>query len=299
MMKERATYLFKETSIGPLNIVNKWIQDHRLEINYDKSCYIIASIKKFSHIPSLRINNHKITHSVNLKYLGVLIDSKLTWNAHLNYVKDKINKVQNKLNRFCRATWGLEPKVKKDIYEKVMEKLITYGHEVWYRKTVKQDIKINQLQRIALINVTKVYKTVSSEAINILAGVPPLNIKLQNLQKFYDLKTHDCISGHRQHYILYNVKREECISGDSECTTGDRFHYRESSLFSRSSLVYDDLLLQDGLDAEQMTRVLDALDQDITNLHQTVHDLEDRTLRAVRKRSSANVRFCLSHTEFY
>ncbi|GIY38800.1 uncharacterized protein CDAR_403401 [Caerostris darwini] len=30
-----------------------------------------------------------------------------------------------------------------------------------------------------------------------------------------------------------------------------------------------------------MTRVLDALDQDITNLHQTVHDLEDRTLRAV------------------
>ncbi|GIY09282.1 retrovirus-related Pol polyprotein from type-1 retrotransposable element R1 [Caerostris darwini] len=93
MMKERATYLFKETSIGPLNIVNKWIQDHRLEINYDKSCYIIASSKKFSHIPSLRINNHKITHSVNLKYLGVLIDSKLTWNAHLNYVKDKINKV--------------------------------------------------------------------------------------------------------------------------------------------------------------------------------------------------------------
>ncbi|PRD28051.1 UNVERIFIED_CONTAM: hypothetical protein NCL1_33596 [Trichonephila clavipes] len=39
---------------------------------------------------------------------------------------------------------------------------------------------------------------------------------------------------------------------------------------------------QRGLDALQMTRVLDMLDEDISHLHQTVHDLEERTLRAVR-----------------
>ncbi|GFS41924.1 uncharacterized protein TNIN_20401 [Trichonephila inaurata madagascariensis] len=40
-----------------------------------------------------------------------------------------------------------------------------------------------------------------------------------------------------------------------------------------------------GLDALQMTRVLDMLDEDISHLHQTVHDLEERTLRAMALQS--------------
>ncbi|GIY35459.1 hypothetical protein CEXT_782221, partial [Caerostris extrusa] len=49
---------------------------------------------------------------------------------------------------------------------------------------------------------------------------------------------------------------------------------------SENNIIFFSVADNPGLDAEQMTRVLDALDQDITNLHQTVHDLEDRTLRA-------------------
>ncbi|GBO13581.1 hypothetical protein AVEN_115420-2 [Araneus ventricosus] len=36
-----------------------------------------------------------------------------------------------------------------------------------------------------------------------------------------------------------------------------------------------------GMDAAQMARVLDALDDDISHLHNTVHDLEERTHRAI------------------
>ncbi|GIX77413.1 retrovirus-related Pol polyprotein from type-1 retrotransposable element R1 4, partial [Caerostris darwini] len=106
----------------------------------------------------------------------------------MNTIQDKLNSLQQKLYRITRATWGLSPTVKKDIYNKVINRIIHYGHEIWYRDKVKLNTKLGQLQRSGLLNITKCYKTVSTDALQVLAGVPPIDIQIRHTHKMFQIK---------------------------------------------------------------------------------------------------------------
>ncbi|GIX83505.1 uncharacterized protein CDAR_83511 [Caerostris darwini] len=158
MFKAPATFHFSSTCTVPLNKVHSWIQNNNLHINSSKSFFTIVSKKNYTHIPNIKIGNHKIKYVKDFKYLGIKIDKKLSWNQHLSYVSDKLAKIMNKLNRTTRVYWGLSPPIKKEIYRKILEKVITYGHEIWFKDQVKQNNKLSSLQRVGLLNITKCYR---------------------------------------------------------------------------------------------------------------------------------------------
>ncbi|GBM15099.1 hypothetical protein AVEN_118470-1 [Araneus ventricosus] len=56
--------------------------------------------------------------------------------------------------------------------------MIMYGSTVWYRDLVKINKKLIQIQRTPLTGITKTYRTVSNAALQVLAGCPPLDIKI-------------------------------------------------------------------------------------------------------------------------
>ncbi|GBN01366.1 hypothetical protein AVEN_117283-1 [Araneus ventricosus] len=87
-------------------------------------------------------------------------------------------KLHEKIRRITRASWRLKEEVVKQIYLTILEKIITYGSTVWYRNLVKINEKLIQIQRTPLTDITKTYRTVSNEALRVLAGCPPLDIKI-------------------------------------------------------------------------------------------------------------------------
>lgn len=74
-----------------------------------------------------------------------------------------------KVSNYAKPTWGLNPKVIKTIYKLVIEKIILYASEIWYRPTAKILTKLPQLQRVSLILITKSYRTVANDTLNILS----------------------------------------------------------------------------------------------------------------------------------
>nr|XP_042908924.1 uncharacterized protein LOC122271499 [Parasteatoda tepidariorum] len=98
-----------------------------------------------------------------LKYLGVIFDPRLSWMPHLEQLKSDVDIFYNKIKQFSRATWGLSPNILKQIYLRAIEKKITYGASVWYKNNVKINKKLNSIQRIPLLNITKCYSTTSIE----------------------------------------------------------------------------------------------------------------------------------------
>lgn len=70
----------------------------------------------------------------------------------------------------------------------VIEKILLYGSEAWYRNQVRINNRLIQLHRIALLNITKCYRTVSDNAFNVLSGVVPIQLQAQKLQKIYKFK---------------------------------------------------------------------------------------------------------------
>ena len=65
-----------------------------LSLNVNKTYYLSfhRAIIKFDNDNSIRMNDSIINSASHLKYLGVIIDSKLNWIPHITYVKNKISK---------------------------------------------------------------------------------------------------------------------------------------------------------------------------------------------------------------
>lgn len=75
--------------------------------------------------------------------------------------------------------------LERKVYRGAIEKIIVNGAEAWYRNTVRINPKFLQIQRIVLKVISKTYNRVSTDPMNILDGILPLDIKLrEDMLKF-------------------------------------------------------------------------------------------------------------------
>lgn len=82
---------------------------------------------------------------------------------------------------------GVFPHLCSIFYLTIFEKMIMYGSGSSYVNTVRVNNKLKKIQRKALLKITKCYPTVSNEALWVLAGVLPLDLKMRQNKKLYDL----------------------------------------------------------------------------------------------------------------
>ena len=52
-----------------------------------------------------------------IKYLGIIFDSKLTFHNHIAYISDKARKLIYMLSKTAKLKWGLGHKAIQTIYE--------------------------------------------------------------------------------------------------------------------------------------------------------------------------------------
>ena len=72
--------------------VDSWLRKNKLSLNY-KSCYmIIGNRLSKKNTLNLAINNNAISQSNTVKYLGVILDSNLTWQPHIDKISEKLFK---------------------------------------------------------------------------------------------------------------------------------------------------------------------------------------------------------------
>jgi len=92
------------------------------------SCYsIVGPIQKDMSVLNLYINGKVIQNVKWCKYLGILIDSDLKWQDHINYVYNKIIKFTS---MFYKIRNKLPQEVLKMIYFAFVHTHLLYGIEV-------------------------------------------------------------------------------------------------------------------------------------------------------------------------
>ena len=71
-----------------------WLKSNKLTLNTSKTFYMVfhRGRRKLHGNFDLCIDNVKIKETLTMKYLGVIIDSKLNWISHITYVKNKVAK---------------------------------------------------------------------------------------------------------------------------------------------------------------------------------------------------------------
>ena len=77
-----------------LELISEWFKANKLTLNIDKTYYMVfhRGRRKFKNNIELVINDMNIREAKSMKYLGVIIDSKLNWIDHITYIKNKVAK---------------------------------------------------------------------------------------------------------------------------------------------------------------------------------------------------------------
>ena len=70
-----------------------WVNDNELSLNIDKTNFMLFMPKSFSHCTEhIVMNQTRIQEVKETKFLGVIIDNKLKWSAHITCISKKISK---------------------------------------------------------------------------------------------------------------------------------------------------------------------------------------------------------------
>lgn len=121
-----------------------WLQTNRLSLNISKTHYMVFKGRK-RVVPeniSLTINDEHISEVQSTKFLGVQIDSQLSWSDHIEYIKKKISKG---IGIIKKARNFLNIDTLKILYYSFIYPYITYCIEVWGKAC---DIYLNQIDML-------------------------------------------------------------------------------------------------------------------------------------------------------
>lgn len=196
-----------------------WFDENKLTLNLSKTKFIIFGNRSTDTDKKLMINGIELERVSEIKFLGVVIDNKLSWKPHINYIKTKISKSLAILNK---AKDLLNKASLNMLYCSFILPYMTYCVEVWGNtyKTNTHPIFILQKRAIRII-----HKTAYREPTN------PLFIKLKIL-KFKDLIDYKIIQ------IVFRAHNNQLPRNIQELfqLRENTYNFRGISMFSRPQI---------------------------------------------------------------
>ena len=157
-----------------LETLHDWFRANKL--NLDKSIILIMDGKKHSTLNSIKIGGYKIKIENITKFLGVWIDSDLTWNEHVNRLALKM---KSKLGLLRKSKNFLDSLSMKVLYYAQIYSNLSYCLSLWGNMITK-----TQMTRLSKIQ-NKCVETIDKNLT--ISGT----YKKYKLLRFEDMITHE------------------------------------------------------------------------------------------------------------
>ncbi|XP_071035183.1 uncharacterized protein [Parasteatoda tepidariorum] len=162
-----------------LNILNSWATMHGLEISKEKTTYILIK-SKLVNGPVIKLNNTKIKRSTSVNLLGLIIDEQINWSEHITTQGNKASAKLQAIQRIAGRSWGIKREHRLILYKACIVRMLAHGASIWCSEPQQYlKDKIDSVQRKFLLNITGAYRTTPTKALQVILGLPPLHLTLQ------------------------------------------------------------------------------------------------------------------------
>ena len=114
-----------------LSLVEQWSKEWGLTFNVAK-CQAI-DISQFKVVSPLQLQMHStsLTQVKEFRYLGVWVDSSLSWSRHVRETCQICMARLRTLRRLCATYWGLHPQVVETLVKGIIFPRLFYGVSAW------------------------------------------------------------------------------------------------------------------------------------------------------------------------
>lgn len=157
--------------------ISKWLEKQKLALAAEKTeCVILRGPRKRDGVV-FNVGGVNITPSRAVKYLGVWLDDKLIFSEHVKRTCEKANRQTAALSRILPNIGGPGHGKRRILYGASCSVLL-YAAPIW-----KEAMRLNKYrnmmlsaQRRMILRVISGYRTLSTEAAVVIAGIPPIDL---------------------------------------------------------------------------------------------------------------------------
>lgn len=168
----------KENAETSLKRLDRWLKSKGLDIAPHKTeAAMLAGRKKYVDF-TLAFRDTEVSISKEIRYLGFVVDNSLRFEKHLAHSVERARKQCGALQRLMPNIPGPKEK-KRRVLATTAQSTILYGAAVWQRriKSIRAKNLMISTQRQLCKQVCSAYRTISAEAVGVIAGMLPLDLR--------------------------------------------------------------------------------------------------------------------------
>ncbi|CAH1384165.1 unnamed protein product [Tenebrio molitor] len=139
----------------------------------------------------IKIDNTQIRQVKTQKYLGIMLDSQLKFESHATYINRKARSILMALRTKAIRHWHVDnEKSLLTIYSGALLPILSYASRIWIHRLSHSKIKRQFLSTHGIFCriITKAYRSVSTDAAQVLAGLAPIDIELERIHCHHELR---------------------------------------------------------------------------------------------------------------
>lgn len=172
-----------------LNTLETWFKKWRIKANTTKTVHITFTLRRQS-CPTLFFCGSAIPHTDRVRYLGLHIDRRLTWNHHVSIKRKLLDGRLKQLYTLLSRRSKLPLRLKVQIYNSLLQPVWTYGGQVYGTAKPSVILKIQRFQSKVLRQITDAPFYVTNKTLHTDLRIPFVNDSFLRLYTKFKEKLH-------------------------------------------------------------------------------------------------------------
>ena len=137
--------------------------------------------RRVEEIPTLTPKGDILPYEKEVKFLGMILDAKLTWSSHTDALKLKVKTSMNILKVVSGFSWGADKKSLLKLYDSLCWSKLDYGCQ-FYSSTCKTLLsQLDVVPNMSLRLCSGAFKTSPIESIYVDTEHMPLDLRREEL----------------------------------------------------------------------------------------------------------------------
>ena len=183
--KEEVTQVANEAVAA----IRKWLTSVGLRMAEHKTEAVLVTGRKVKEDITLNVGGSKIASQQSLRYLGVQIDARLHFDEHLRVACEKASRMASALARIMPNVGGPSQSSRR-LFSGAVNSMLLYAAPIWAHALGVQSYArgVKSVYRRSALRVARAFRTVSHDAVCVIADMPPIDLLAQERARLYRRK---------------------------------------------------------------------------------------------------------------